>query len=280
MFDSSFIIEPFKFNFMINAFIISIIISVPTSLLSCFLVLKGWALLGDAISHAVLPGIILAFILNLPLLIGAFLSGLSCAVLTGYISDNCRVKPDTIMGVVFSGFFGIGIILYYFIDTTLHLDHILFGNLLGVENSEIKSVLPLSIIVSSIIILKWKDFFLYSFDLVQAKASGLKIKVIHYILLSMISLTVVITLSTTGLILAVGLLISPGAISFLIVRKFSQMLWISIIICIFSTCFGTYLSFFIDSAPAPTIILVLTIIFILAFMKKQLFNSKKTNYFG
>ena len=96
----------------------------------------------------------------------------------------------------------------------------------------------------------------------------------------MISLTVVITLSTTGLILAVGLLISPGAISFLIVRKFSQMLWISIIICIFSTCFGTYLSFFIDSAPAPTIILVLTIIFILAFMKKQLFNPKKTNYFG
>ena len=99
MFDSSFIIEPFKFNFMINAFIISIIISVPTSLLSCFLVLKGWALLGDAISHAVLPGIILAFILNLPLLIGAFVSGLLCAVLTGYISDNCRVKPDTIMGL-------------------------------------------------------------------------------------------------------------------------------------------------------------------------------------
>ncbi len=280
MFDSSFLIEPFKFNFMINAFIISIIISVPTSLLSCFLVLKGWALLGDAISHAVLPGIILAFILNLPLLLGAFVSGLLCAFLTGFISDNCRVKPDTIMGVVFSGFFGIGIILYYFVNNSLHLDHILFGNLLGIENSEIKSVLTLSILVSSIIILKWKDFFLYSFDLIQAKASGLNIKVIHYTLLALISGTVVITLSATGLILAVGLLITPGAIAFLFVRKFSQMLWVSIIICIFSMSLGTYLSFFIDSAPAPTIILVLTTIFIIAFIKKNLFNSKKTNSFG
>ena len=105
------LVEPFKYSFMINAFIISLIISIPTALLSCFLILKGWALLGDAISHAILPGIMIAFILNIPLLIGAFISGLSCAVLTGYISNNCRLKADTVMGVLFSGFFGIGMIL-------------------------------------------------------------------------------------------------------------------------------------------------------------------------
>ena len=276
MLDFNILVEPFKYNFMINAFIISLIISIPTALLSCFLILKGWALLGDAISHAILPGIMIAFILNLPLLIGAFISGLSCAVLTGYISNNCRLKPDTVMGVLFSGFFGIGMILYFFVNTNIHLDHILFGNLLGIENHEMKTIVPISTIVSLIIIIKWKDFLLYSFDLVQAKASGLKVNVLHYILLSIISLTVVVTLSATGLILAVGLIITPGAIAFLLTRKFLNMLYVSVLICMISMCFGTYLSFYIDSSPAPTIILVLTALFFISFIYRILLNPKKS----
>ena len=270
------LVEPFKYNFMINAFIISLIISIPTALLSCFLILKGWALLGDAISHAILPGIMIAFILNIPLLIGAFISGLSCAVLTGYISNNCRLKADTVMGVLFSGFFGIGMILYFFVNTNIHLDHILFGNLLGVESHEMKTIIPISILVSSIIILKWKDFLLYSFDLVQAKASGLKVGVLHYILLSIISLTVVVTLSATGLILAVGLIITPGAIAFLLTRNFLYMLYVSVLVCMFSMCFGTYLSFYIDSSPAPTIILVLTALFSFSFIYRILLIPKSS----
>ena len=270
------LVEPFKYSFMINAFIISLIISIPTALLSCFLILKGWALLGDAISHAILPGIMIAFILNIPLLIGAFISGLSCAVLTGYISNNCRLKADTVMGVLFSGFFGIGMILYFFVNTNIHLDHILFGNLLGVESHEMKTIIPISILVSSIIILKWKDFLLYSFDLVQAKASGLKVGVLHYILLSIISLTVVVTLSATGLILAVGLIITPGAIAFLLTRNFLNMLYVSVLVCMFSMCFGTYLSFYIDSSPAPTIILVLTALFSFSFLYKILLIPKSS----
>ena len=270
------LVEPFKYNFMINAFIISLIISIPTALLSCFLILKGWALLGDAISHAILPGIMIAFILNIPLLIGAFISGLSCAVLTGYISNNCRLKSDTVMGVLFSGFFGIGMILYFFVNTNIHLDHILFGNLLGVESHEMKTIIPISILVSSIIILKWKDFLLYSFDLVQAKASGLKVSVLHYILLSIISLTVVATLSATGLILAVGLIITPGAIAFLLTRNFLNMLYVSVLVCMFSMCFGTYLSFYIDSSPAPTIILVLTALFSFSFIYRILLIPKSS----
>ena len=270
------LVEPFKYSFMINAFIISLIISIPTALLSCFLILKGWALLGDAISHAILPGIMIAFILNIPLLIGAFISGLSCAVLTGYISNNCRLKADTVMGVLFSGFFGIGMILYFFVNTNIHLDHILFGNLLGVESHEMKTIIPISILVSSIIILKWKDFLLYSFDLVQAKASGLKVGVLHYILLSIISLTVVVTLSATGLILVVGLIITPGAIAFLLTRNFLNMLYVSVLVCMFSMCFGTYLSFYIDSSPAPTIILVLTALFSFSFIYRILLIPKSS----
>ena len=124
--------SPFQFEFMRSAFLIALIVSVPTALLSCFLVLKGWALMGDAVSHAVLPGIVLAYILGLPLILGAFGAGMLTAVATGFLTENSRVKQDTVMGVVFSGMFGLGIVLYTAITSDVHLDHILFGNMLGV----------------------------------------------------------------------------------------------------------------------------------------------------
>ena len=135
---------PFRFPFMQNAFAISVIVSVPTALLSCFLVMKGWALMGDAVSHAVLPGIVLAYILGLPLILGAFAAGMTCAVATGYLASNSRVKQDTVMGVVFSGMFALGIVLYVSVETDVHLDHILFGNMLGVEAHELLSAALIS----------------------------------------------------------------------------------------------------------------------------------------
>ncbi len=122
MMDIETLLMPFRFGFMQNAFLISIIVSVPTALLSCFLVVKGWALMGDAVSHAVLPGIVLAYILGLPLIVGAFAAGMTCAIATGYLASNSRVKQDTVMGVVFSGMFGVGIVLYVSIETNAHLD--------------------------------------------------------------------------------------------------------------------------------------------------------------
>ena len=127
------LLSPFQFEFMRSAFLIALIVSVPTALLSCFLVLKGWALMGDAVSHAVLPGIVLAYILGLPLILGAFGAGMLTAVATGFLTENSRVKQDTVMGVVFSGMFGLGIVLYTAITSDVHLDHILFGNMLGVQ---------------------------------------------------------------------------------------------------------------------------------------------------
>jgi len=174
--DFTVIMMPFNFNFMINAFLISILISVPTALLSCFLVMKGWALMGDAISHAVLPGIVLAHIFGIPLIIGAFLSGILCAVVTGFLSDNSRVKPDTIMGVVFSGMFGIGIVLYSSVKSNIHLDHILFGNILGIGMEKLISVGVLAMGVSLVLFLKWKDLLLYTFDPIQAQSAGLAVK--------------------------------------------------------------------------------------------------------
>ena len=206
------------------------------------------------------------------------MGGLICTVSTGFLSDNCRVKSDTIMGVVFSGMFGIGLVLYGAVDTNVHLDHILFGNILGVETVELIQVGALSTVVSILVIIKWKDLLLYSFDPIQAKSVGLPVNFLYYGLLSLLSLTVVTTLTATGLILAVGLLIAPGAIAFLITKSFFNMLWISVLICSFSMLLGVYLSFFLDSAPAPTIILTLTGFFVVVFTRKMLvdyYNSRK-----
>jgi len=265
---------PFKFQFMQNAFLISMIVSVPTALLSCFLVMKGWALMGDAVSHAVLPGIVLAYIIGIPLIIGAFAAGMTCALATGYLSANSRVKQDTVMGVVFSGMFGVGIVLYVSIETNAHLDHILFGNMLGVESHELWTAGVISLGVGLMLVLKWKDWLLHSFDPAQARASGLWVNWLHYGMLAALSLTIVATLSAAGLILAIGLLIAPGAIAFLTVRKFSTMLWVSVIVCMASMLLGTYASFFLDSAPAPTIILIMTAMFIVAFIRRQIITRR------
>ena len=266
---------PFRFPFMQNAFLICVMVAVPTALLSCFLVLKGWALMGDAVSHAVLPGIVGAYILGIPLIVGAFLAGMTCAVATGYLANNSRVKEDTVMGVVFSGMFGLGIVLYVSVETDAHLDHILFGNMLGVDAAELWTAGIISAVVGVLLVLKWRDLLLHSFDPAQAQASGLPVTWLHYGLLAALSLTIVAVLSAAGLILAIGLLIAPGAIAFLLVRTFRHMLWVSVLICMSAMLLGTYLSFFLDSAPAPTIILILTALFIAAFLRRQQQNRRR-----
>lgn len=273
-FDLSTALMPFRFGFMQNAFAISIIVSVPTALLSCFLVLKGWALMGDAISHAILPGIVLAHLIGAPLIVGAFAAGMFTAVATGFLAGNSRIKQDTVMGVVFSGMFGLGIVLFVAVDSGVHLDHILFGNMLGVSATELWQSGLIAGGVVLILVLKWKDWLLHSFDPAQAKAVGLWVNTLHYGLLALISLTIVATLSAAGLILAIALLIVPGAIAFLLVRRFSTMLWVSVLLCMVSMLVGTYASFFLDSAPAPTIVLVQTGLFIVALLRRQILNRR------
>jgi manganese/iron transport system permease protein len=172
------------------------------------------------------------------------------------------------MGVVFSGMFGMGIILYTSIHTNEHLDHVLFGNMLGVGAQDLWTSGLIALAVSGVLILKWRDLLLHAFDPAQAQASGLRTGLLHYGLLCALSLTIVATLSSVGLILAVALLVTPGAIAFLVVRSFGRMLMVSVVVCLVAMLAGTYASFFLDSAPAATVVLILTAIFILAFMRR------------
>ncbi|MEZ5876796.1 MAG: metal ABC transporter permease [Tepidamorphaceae bacterium] len=269
------LLSPFQFGFMQNAFWIALLLAPPTAILSCFLVLKGWSLMGDAISHAVLPGIVIAYIINIPLIIGAFAAGMTCALLTGYLKDNSRVKQDTVMGVVFSGMFGFGMVLYTKISTNVHLDHILFGNMLGVGAGDLWTAGVVAFAVTLILVSKWKDLLLHAFDPAQAKAAGLPVRVLHYGLLAILSLTIVSTLKAIGLILAIGLLIAPGAIAFLVTRQFRHMMVVAVAVTALAMTGGIYLSFWIDSAPAPTIILILAGVFVAAFVFKQLRNMSR-----
>lgn len=271
------LLEPFQFSFMVNALVISTIVAVPCALLSVFLVLKGWALMGDAMSHAVFPGIVLAWIADIPLAIGAFIAGLFCAVATGYLDDNSRIKRDTLMGIVFSGMFGAGLVLYVSIQSEVHLDHILFGDMLGVSFSDIIQTAVITLGIALIIGLKWKDLLLHAFDPHQAKASGLNTALLHYGLLCMIALTIVATLKSVGIILSISLLIAPGAIAILMTRKFSHALWLAVIMSVVTSFMGVYLSFFIDSAPAPTIVVLFSLLFVITFIYATLRDRRLEN---
>jgi len=261
------LLTPFQFEFMINALIVSVLIAIPMALLSCFLVLKGWALMGDAISHAVFPGVVIAYIVGIPYAIGAFVAGMFCAIATGFLKDNSRIKQDTVMGIVFSGMFGLGLVLYVKIRSDVHLDHILFGDMLGVSRSDIGEAAVIAALTAGIIGTKWRDFLLHAFDPAQARAVGLRVNLLHYGLLCLISLTIVGALQAVGIILAIAMLIAPGAIAFLLAGTFSGMLIVSVAVAMIGSFLGVYLSFFIDSAPAPTIILLLSFVFILAFVR-------------
>lgn len=270
------ITQPFAFGFMQNAFLIGVLVAVPTALLSCFLVLKGWALMGDAVSHAVLPGVVLAWLAGVPLLLGAFVAGLFCAVATGWLADNSRVKRDTVMGVVFSGMFGLGLVMFAAVRTDVHLDHILYGNMLGVGRADLVVAGSIGLAVTLAVVVKWRDLLAHAFDPAQARVSGLPVQWLHYGLLAALSATIVATLSAAGLVLAIGLLIAPGAVAFLLVRSFGAMLLASVAVNVGSMVVGIWLAFHLDAAPAPTVILVLTALFVVAFARRARLNRTAT----
>lgn len=258
--------EPFAYPFMQRAIIAAIVTGVVCAVLSCYLVLKGWSLMGDAISHAVLPGIVLAFVFSIPLAIGAFLSGIFCAVATGYLKEHSRVKEDTVMGIVFSGMFAFGLVLFARIDTDQHLSHILFGNMLGITDGELQQTLWIAGITLAIVLLKRQDFMLYCFDPNHARVIGLPVKLLHYGLLFLLALTIVASLQAVGVILVIAMLIAPGIIAFTLCRSFNRMLIVATIASVFSCVLGTLISFHIDGATGPCIVIVQALLFVIALL--------------
>jgi len=229
-------------------------------------VLKGWSLMGDAISHAVLPGIVIAYAIGAPLAAGAFVSGLFCAVATGYVKAQTRLKEDTVMGVVFTGLFAFGLVIFTKIKTDLHLDHILFGNILGIERRDLIEIFAVGGVTLAVLLALRRDLLLFCFDPGHARSIGLRTNFLYYLLLSLLAATIVASLKAVGIILVIAMLVTPGCIGFLLTERFSRMMAVSAASAIFSAVAGVYVSFFINASTAACMVLVQTFIFVLALL--------------
>ena len=258
-------VEPFQFDFMQNALLTALVVAVICALLSCYLVLKGWSLMGDAISHAVLPGIVLAFLAGIPLVIGAFVSGITCSLGVGYLKENSRIKEDTAMGIVFSGMFAIGLVLFTKIQTSQHLTHILFGNVLGVSREELIQTAIIALIIFILLGLKRRDFLLYCFDPSHARVAGLSPKLLHYGLLTIVS-----TMQVVGVILVVAMLIAPGITALTLTNRFDKMLVIAIISAVTASLLGVLLSYHFDASTGACIILLQAVFFLIALIYSKI----------
>lgn len=259
-------LAPFQHEFMLVAMGIAVLVGAVCAVFSCFLVLKGWSLMGDAISHAVLPGIVLAYIAGVPLVLGAFATGLLCAIGTGYIRSYSRVKEDTVLGVVFTGLFALGLVMFARVESDQHLNHILFGSLLGIPREQIIQTVAISGATLLVALLKRRDLLLFCFDPGHAKTVGLNTTYLHYLMLTLLALTVVASLQAVGVILVVAMLITPGCIGFLLASRFHHMLLAATGASVFSSVAGVYVSFFLNASTGACIVLMQTLLFILALV--------------
>jgi manganese/iron transport system permease protein len=206
---------------------------------------------------------------GLPLAVGAFAAGLFCAVATGFLKDNSRVKEDTVMAIVFSGMFALGLVLFTRVDTDQHLNHILFGNLLGIEPADLIEIALVAIVTLAVVLAKRRDLALYCFDPLHARAIGLPVQALHYGLLVLLAATIVAALKAVGIILVVSMLVAPGAIAYLVTNRFDRMLAIATVVAVFSAVSGTIVSYHINGATGPCIVLIQAAIFILVLIRAE-----------
>lgn len=260
------LIAPLQYGFMVKAIWVSALVGLVCAALSCFMILKGWALMGDAVSHAVLPGVVLAYVMNIPLAIGAFVFGVGSVVAIGFIQSHTRVKEDTVIGLVFTGLFALGIVLVSKIKSTVDLGHILFGNVLGIADGDIIQTVIIAAITLVTLALLRKDLILFCFDPTHARSIGLNTNFLYYVLLSLLSLTAVAGLQTVGIILVVAMLVTPGATAYLLCDRFDRMMLVAMTSGVFSSVLGTYISYHLDASTGGCIVVVQTLVFLIAMI--------------
>jgi len=260
------LVDPLTHDFMRRALMVSALVGGGCGLLSCYMTLKGWALMGDAVSHAVMPGVVVAYALGLPFSLGAFVFGVGSVALIGFVKQISRIKEDTVIGLVFTGFFALGLVLVSKIKSNIDLMQILFGSPLGISRSDVNQTLIISFIVISILLIFRKDLMLYCFDAKHARSIGINTGILHYLLLTLLSLSAVVGLQTVGIILVVAMLITPGATAYLLTDRFDQMTLLAVISSSFSSILGVYISYWSDIETGGSIVLVQTLIFLIAFL--------------
>ena len=261
-----FFLEPLSYDFMVRALATTLIASIVCAVLSCWLVLIGWSLMGDAVSHAVLPGVVLAYIVGAPFALGAVIFGFLAVALIGAVRDTSRVKEDAAIGIVFTTLFALGLVLISVTPSQTDLNHIIFGNLLGVSWADLIQVIIIGAITFTILVTKRRDFTLYAFDPTHAHAIGLNPKILGAALLGLLALTAVVALQAVGVILVVAMLIIPGATAYLLTDRFGRMLVIAPVISAACAVVGLYLSYYLDTASGGMVVLAQGAVFALVYL--------------
>lgn len=257
---------PLQFQFMVQALLVSILVGIVCAVLSCYLTLKGWALMGDAVSHAVLPGVVIAYGLQIPLALGAFIFGLGSVLLIGLIQAKTRVKEDAAIGLVFTGFFALGLVLISKLPSNIDLMHILFGNLLGISPENlVQTIVIVALTMGGLFIFR-KDLLLFCFDPIHAKSIGLNTNFLYYLLLTILALTIVAAQQTVGIILVIAMLITPGSTAYLLTDNFDRMTILAVISSTFCSILGTYISYHLDASPAGCIVVLQTLVFLVTMV--------------
>lgn len=260
------ILEPLQYEFMVRALTTTLVAAVTCGLLSCWLVLIGWSLMGDAVSHSVLPGVVLAYILGLPFAVGALVFGLLAVTLIGVVRGTSRIKEDAAMGVVFTTLFALGLVLISVTPSQTDLGHIIFGNLLGVSVADLVQVVALGALAFTILVLKRRDLTLYAFDPTHAHAIGLSPRRLGALLLGVLALTSVVGLQAVGVVLVIAMLVIPGATAYLLTDRFSRMLVLAPTLSAAGALTGIYLSYYLDTSSGGMVVLAQGALFALVYL--------------
>lgn len=260
---------------MFKAVLVSAVVGAACAVLSCFLILKGWSLLGDAISHAVLPGVVIAYIIGIPFSVGAFVFALLAVLMIGLIKNNTKIKEDAIMGIVFTTFFALGLILISRVTSSVDLTHVLFGYVLGISDLAAWYTIGVLALVAIVILAFRRSFLIFCFDPTHAQSVGLPIKFIHYAFLVLLAITITGSLQTVGIILVIAMLITPGSTAFLLTKRFSTMLKIAVFVSVLSSVVGAYISYYYDISTGGAIVFMQGIIFLAVFWYQTVIASKR-----
>lgn len=277
------LLTPFHYDYMLRAIWVSALIGGVCGFLSSFVTLKGWSLMGDALSHAVVPGVAVAYILGLPFALGAFIAGLLAAGTMAFIKSKSRIREDATIGVVFTAYFALGLLLISLFPARVDLKVIILGNILGISNPDISQVIVISVVTLLVLGLKWKDLMLFCFDPSQARTMGLPVGLLHVVLLALLAATAIAALQAVGACLVVAMLVTPGATAYLLTDRFGKMLWLSSIMGAATAWTGAYASYFFNGATGGCVVTLQTLIFLVAFVfapKHGILASKRRMHLG
>ena len=260
------LLTPLHYDYMLKAIFVSAVIGGVCAFLSCFITLKGWSLMGDALSHSVVPGVAVAYYAGWPFAAGAFVTGLLAAVGMGFVKAKTRLREDAVIGVVFTAFFAFGLLLISLYPSQVDLRSIVFGNILGISNPDIVQVLIISGVTLVVLGFKWRDLLLFCFDPNQARALGLNTTALHFTLLTLLSATAVAALQTVGACLVVAMLVTPGATAYLLTDRFGKMIGIATSMGVVTSIVGAYASYFFDGSTGGCIVTLQSALFVAALV--------------